>query len=107
MSSSSTFSFGNLISRPAGMIGGEILPAEFPQRGVEVTNVDYVASGLPYLDAVAHAKRLANQDVNPRDKAFHRRLHSQAEDDRTDTERSDGGVPIHKNYRDDNHGDGD
>ena len=84
------------------MISGDVLTTEFPRRGVEITDVDYVACGLAYLYAVTYAKRLANQNVNPRDKAFHRRLHRQPDNDRTDTERSNSGIPIHKNDRDHN-----
>ena len=84
------------------MIAGKILAAEFPQSGIQVPDVDHVASGIAYLDAVAYAKRPANQNVNPRDETFHRRLHSQSDDDRANTERSDRCVPIYKNNRDDN-----
>src|SRR5512132_4100171 len=91
---------------PAGMIAREILAAEFPQRGVEVTDIDHITGRVGYFDPVAHAIRLTHQDVNPRDEAFHRSLHSQPDDDRTDTERSDRGVPIHKNNRDNNNRDG-
>ena len=63
------------------MIGGEILAAELPQRGVEVADIDHVASGVGYFDAVAHAKRLANQNVNPRDETLHRGLNSQPDND--------------------------
>jgi hypothetical protein len=76
------------------------LPAEFPQGGVEIADINHVASGVADFDAVADAKRLANQNVNPGDKAFHRGLHSQPDDDGTDTERCDRRVPINKNNGD-------
>ena len=52
------------------MIGREILASELPQRGVKVADIDNVTGGLCYSDAVAHPKRLANQNVNPGDEAF-------------------------------------
>jgi hypothetical protein len=88
------------------MIAGEILASEFPQRGVEVANIDHVAGGIGYFDAIADAKRLAHQNINPADKAFHRSLHSQPDNDRTDSKRSDRRVPINKNNRDNNNCDG-
>ena len=88
------------------MIAGKILAAEFPQGGVEVTDIDHVAGRIGDFDAVAHAKRLAHQNVNPGDEAFHRSLHSQPDDDRTDTERSDRRVPINENNRDNDNRDG-
>lgn len=74
----------------AGMIGGEILAAELPQRGVEVANVDNIPRGVAYFDAVAHTKRLSNQNVNPSDEAFHRRLHSQPDNYRTEADAETG-----------------
>ena len=100
------FFIGELDQPAAGMIGRKILAAEFPQGGVEVADIDHVAGGVGYFDAVAHAKRLAHQDVNPGDEAFHRSLHSQPDNDRTDAERSDRRVPINKNNRDNNNRDG-
>jgi len=91
---------------PAWVVGGEILAAKLPQGGVEVADIDYVAGGVGYFDSVAHTKRLAHEDVNPGDEAFHRSLHSQPEDDRTDTKRRDRRVPINKKNRDDNNRDG-
>src|SRR4029453_12468235 len=88
------------------MITGDILPTEFPQGRVEIADINYVAGGFADFDAVADAKRLANQNVNPGDKAFHRGLYSQPDDDRTDAERSDCRVPVHKNNRHNNNGDG-
>src|SRR5438046_1205267 len=61
--------------------------------------MNYVAGGVTYLDAIAHAIRLANEDIDPGDETFHRRLHSQSNNDRSNTECGDGGIPIDKNYR--------
>jgi hypothetical protein len=83
------------------MVAGDILAAKFPQSRVEVSNVNHVASGIAYFDAVAHTKRLSNQNINPRDETLHWRLHSQSNDDRANTERSHRCVPIYKNNRDD------
>jgi hypothetical protein len=41
----------------ARMVGGKILAAEFPKRGVEITNVDHVAGSVADFDAVADAIR--------------------------------------------------
>src|SRR6202040_145983 len=59
------------------MIAGNVFAAEFPQSGIEIPNVDYVARAVTDLYAIAHSERLANEDVNPGDEAFHRRLHSE------------------------------
>jgi hypothetical protein len=87
------------------MISGHVLTTEFPQRSVEITDVDYVARGFAYLYAITNAKRLAHQNVNPSDEAFHWGLHSESDNDGTDAKRSHGGVPIYKNDRDDNDSD--
>src|SRR5215475_6775137 len=84
---------------PTGMIGREIFATELPQCGVQVADIDNVAGGICYFNAVAHAKRLTDQNVNPSNEAFNRRLQSQPDNDRTDAERSDSRIPIHKNYR--------
>ena len=67
--------------------------------------MDYVTSSVTNLDAVCYPKRLANEDVYPRDKAFHRRLDSETDDNRSDPERSNRGIPIDENYRNNNNRD--
>src|SRR5262249_31285744 len=90
----------------AWVIAGHVFAAEFPQSGIEIPDVDYVACRVTNLYAITDAIRLANQNINPGDEAFHRRLYSQPDDDRTNTEGSDSSVPIHKNDRDDDDRDG-
>ena len=63
------------------MIAGDVFAAEFPERGIEISNVDYVPRGVTDLYAITYAIRLANEDVNPGDETFHRRLYSEADDD--------------------------
>src|SRR5213595_3076308 len=84
------------------MIAGKIFAAKFPQCGIEIPNVNDVARGFAYLYAIPYPERLANENVNPGDKAFHRRLDSETDDNRADTERGNRGIPIDKNYRNDN-----
>ena len=80
----------------AGMVAGNVLTAKFPERGIEITDVDHVASGIANFNAITNAKRLPNKNKNPGDETFHRGLHGQADDDRTDAERGERAVPIHK-----------
>ena len=81
------------------MITGNVLPAEFPQRRVEVTDINHVSSGVADFDAVANAKRLANQNVNPCDETFHRSLYRQPDDNRANSKRGHRAVPIHEDDR--------
>src|SRR5215470_6295423 len=90
----------------AWMIAGHVFAAKFPQSGIEISDVDYVASRITYLNAITDAIRLANQNIDPGDETFHRRLYSQPDDDRTDAKRCNSCVPIHKNDRDHDHRDG-
>src|SRR6266576_1426295 len=89
----------------ARVITGYVFAAEFPQGSVEISDVDHVPCGITDLYPITDPERLANKDINPGEEALHRGLYSQPDDDRTNTERSDGSVPIHENDRDDNHGD--
>src|ERR1041385_2338209 len=84
------------------MITRYVFPAEFPQRSVEIADIDHVACSVADLYTITDAERLANEDVNPGDEAFHRRLDGEADDDRSNTERSKRAIPIHKNHRDNN-----
>jgi hypothetical protein len=84
------------------VISGKILTAEFPERGIEVTNVDDIAGGIVDFDTVTDAKWLTNENTDLGDKTFHRGLHGQTNNDRADAERGEGGVPIHENH---GHGD--
>ena len=62
------------------MIAGKIFAAEFPQSGIEIPNVNDVARGFAYLYAIPYPERLANENINPGDEAFHRRLDSETDD---------------------------
>ena len=63
------------------MITRNVMTAEFPEGSIQVTDVNYVASGIANLDPIAHPIRLTNEDIDPGDEAFHRRLHSQSKND--------------------------
>jgi len=84
------------------MIAGNILPSEFPQRRVEITNVNHVAGSIIDLNAIPDAERLADKNVDPSDETLHWRLHGQANDDRSNAQCSKRSVPIYKDYRDGN-----
>src|SRR2546423_1129555 len=45
----------------AGMIAGDVLTAELPKCGIEITDIDYVASGVADFDAIADAERLPDE----------------------------------------------
>ncbi len=62
-------------------------------------HVDHVTGGVVDLDAIADAIRLADENIDPGDETFHRRLHSQTDDDRSNTERGQRRIPIHKDDR--------
>ena len=49
--------------------------------------------------AITYPKRLANEDVNPSDEAFHRRLDRETDDNGADTEGGKRGIPIDENNR--------
>ena len=82
------------------MIGRKIVTAKLPQCRVEITHVDYVTRRVADLDSIADAIRRARQNVNPSEKAGHRRLNCQAQDERSKTNREYGRVPIRKQNRD-------
>ena len=74
------FLIGKANDATARMIARDVLPAKFPQRCVEVTDIDDVSGSVTYLDAITYAIRLANQNIYPADETFHRRLYCQADD---------------------------
>ncbi len=81
------------------MVPRNILASEFPQRRVEVTDIDDVTGGVIDFDAIADAKRLADENVYPGDETFHRCLHGQAQDDRSHAECGERRIPVYKNHR--------
>ena len=81
------------------MIAGYVFAAEFPQSRIEISDIDYVPCGVTDLYPVTDAVRLANKNVNPRDETFHRRLDSEANDDRANAQGGKRAIPIDKNYR--------
>ena len=84
------------------MIAGKILAAEFPKSGIKISNVNYIACGFGDLYAIAYSERLAYENVNPTDEAFHRRLYSEADDNRANTQCGKRSIPIdeHDGYGD-------
>jgi hypothetical protein len=62
------------------MIAGNVFAVELPQSGIEISNVDYVASGITDLYAITYSERLANEDINPGDEALYWRLYSEADE---------------------------
>ena len=78
------------------------MASEFPKRRVKITDIDDVTGGVVDFDAITDAKWLANENVDPGDEAFHRRLHGKTNDDRSDTERSQCWVPVDEDYGYDN-----
>ena len=78
----------------ARMVSGNVLTAKFPERGVEISDVDDVTGGVADFNSIADSERSAHQNVNPGDEAFHRCLHGEANDDRADAERGERAVPI-------------
>ena len=83
------------------MIRREQVPAEFPQGGIQITDVDYVAFGIPDLDAIADSIRRARENIDPTQETGDWRLHRQSEDQRKQADRDNGRVPILKEDRDD------
>ena len=63
------------------MITGNVLASEFPQRRVQVADIDDIAGSITYLDSIANTIRLANENIYPSDETLHRRLHSQCNND--------------------------
>src|SRR5262249_41074196 len=55
----------------AGVITRHVLTAEFPKSGIEVTNINYVAGGIGYLDTIAYSVRLTNKNIDPAYETFH------------------------------------
>src|SRR5207249_1099610 len=99
------FFVGKANDAAARMVSGNILTAKFPQGRVEITDIDYVTSGIADFNSVANTKWLPDENKNPGDETLHRSLHGQTNDDRTDPERGERAVPIYKDDRDDNYGD--
>ena len=81
------------------MFSGKIITAEFPERRIEITDVDHVACYQSDLDPIADAIRLAHEDINPADKTRDRRLQCKAEYQRDQTKRNNSRVPVLKEDR--------
>src|SRR5262249_14374090 len=84
---------------PARVVGGEELAAELPERRVEVVDLDDVARRVVDPDAVADPVGRASEDVDPSEKARHRSLHGQTDDDRDDSERDQARLEIPEERR--------
>jgi hypothetical protein len=50
------------------MIGGKVLATKFPQRGIEISHIDDVASGVADFDAITDLIRTPHEYENPGDK---------------------------------------
>src|SRR6267378_1328038 len=87
------------------MIGGKIVTAKFPERGIEIADVDHITSGVAQLDPIADAVRRPHQNVDPADETRKRSLQSEAGNNREHTQRNDSGVPVNKEYGNGNQAD--
>ena len=83
------------------MIRRQQIPAEFPQSGIQITDVDDVAFGVADLDAIADSIRCAGQDIDSTQKTGDWRLHRQSENQRKHSDRNERGIPILKLDRND------
>src|SRR5947209_1479988 len=84
---------------PARMISRDILTAELPERGVEVTHVNDVACSVPDFYSIADPEWLADQNVNPCNETLGRRLDRQSKNDGPNPKRGERAVPVNKNNR--------
>src|ERR1041385_870950 len=84
------------------MIGRKKRAADFPEGGVEVTDINDVAARIADLDAVANTIRRAHENINPADEAGYGCLQRETKYQGNKTQRDDGSVPIdEKNGHDD------
>src|SRR6185369_16972264 len=81
------------------MFSRKIVAAEFPQRRVEITDVDHIAAYEPNLDPIANAIWLAHENVDPANETRNRRLQCEPEYQRDQAKRNDRGVPVLKKDR--------
>src|SRR5437870_11020434 len=82
------------------MIGRKILAAEFPESGVKITHVDDISGSVSDFNAVADSVRRPHQHIDPADEAGDRSLQREAEDERDQADRDNGGIPIDEDDRD-------
>src|SRR5207244_12665469 len=75
------FRVGKFDHSSARMVTGKIFAAEFPQRGVEITDVDYVTCIILDLNTIAHLIWPADENVDPAEKTRHWRLYGYTDDD--------------------------
>src|SRR6185369_8847761 len=90
---------GKLDDTATRMFSREIVAAEFPQRRVEITDVDHISAYEPNLDPIANAIWLAHENVDPANETRNRRLQCEPEYQRDQAKRNDRGVPVLKKDR--------
>ena len=76
------------------MIGRKVLATKFPKCRIEVPDVDDIAGGIANLNTVADLVGAPNENENPADKALHRSLDCQTDDDRPNPKSRQRRVPI-------------
>ena len=59
----------------------QITSTEFPERSVEIADIDHITGRVPDLDSIADAIRRADENVNPAEKTGNGRLHRQTHDE--------------------------
>src|SRR5204862_8253819 len=83
------------------MIRREKVASKLPQRGVEITDIDYVSGSVTDLDPIADAIRRPHQYVDPPQETSHRCLHRQTHDQREQADGDYGRIPGLEKARDD------
>jgi hypothetical protein len=79
------------------MLRGKVRSAKFPQRRIQITDVDNVPLGIADLDAVPDPLGLADQQIDPADQARDRCLQREAKDERDNTHRDKRRIPARRN----------
>src|SRR5882672_9024783 len=87
------------------MVGRKIGSAEFPQRRIKITYIDYVSCRIPNLNPITDPVRRSHQNVDPTYETRDRGLKSEAQDERNHAHRDDGRVPVYEQQRNDDESD--
>src|SRR5687768_8616884 len=82
------------------MVGAEMLSAEFPERRIKVADVDHITGRLVDFDSITNTVRNLHQNVDPTYETRNRSLKCKPENERYQTERHDGRVPVGEQDRD-------
>ena len=83
------------------MLCREIGSAKFPKRGIQITDVDHVSRRVIDSDPVADFVRGLHYQVYPADKTRDRCLKGEAENEREQSERDRGRIPVREEYSED------